>query len=193
MEVQLCGLTPASLAQVKAHLDSFLSEECVSQLVPSSHLGLLLEPEKEAIVALSRKNQVQVLVAASQDGVTISGKKEDVLDSVLQIKDFLQKAKDRESRAEEESRLRKTVRWEVGDGDVWRELDSSLSYDLKLAYHGKKGSFTYTHQGDTYKVDLQTMQQKDGRGRSSSIKRTLRADGDIGREVKRFSHLRVFV
>ncbi|XP_062313703.1 protein mono-ADP-ribosyltransferase PARP14 isoform X2 [Osmerus eperlanus] len=179
MEVQVCGLTPASLAQVKAHLDSFLSEECVSQLVPSSHLGLLLEPEKEAIVALSRKNQVQFLVTASQDGVTVSGKKEDVLDSVLQIKDFLQKAKDRESRAEEESRLRKTVRWEVGEGEVWRELDSSLSYDLELAYHRKKGSFTYTHQGETYKVDLKLMQQKDSRGRSSSVKRTLRADGDI--------------
>ncbi|XP_041724440.2 protein mono-ADP-ribosyltransferase PARP14 [Coregonus clupeaformis] len=177
MEVVVYGPSPASLTKVKKLLDELISEECISQDVPSCHLPLLLEAQKEAIVALSQKNQVCVLVA-SPDKMTVSGKKDDVLSAVLQIKDYLQGARDRESREGEEKRLRETVRWEAGEGETWGELDCSLSYDLELAFHRKENSFKYNHQGETFTVDLKDMQQTDSKGTITRVKRSLVADSD---------------
>uniref|UniRef100_A0AAY5KJC8 Poly [ADP-ribose] polymerase n=1 Tax=Esox lucius TaxID=8010 RepID=A0AAY5KJC8_ESOLU len=134
MEAEVYGLSPASLAQVKKLLDDLISEECISQDLPSSHLSFLLEPQKKAIVALSRKEQVRIQVA-SPDKLTVSGKKDDVLYSILQIKDYLQEARDRKSRESEEKRMRETVRWKTWEGQTWVELDQSLNYDLEMAFH----------------------------------------------------------
>uniref|UniRef100_A0A4W5QIH1 Poly [ADP-ribose] polymerase n=1 Tax=Hucho hucho TaxID=62062 RepID=A0A4W5QIH1_9TELE len=177
MEAVAYGPSPASLTKVKKLLDELISEECISQDLVSSHLPLLLEAQKEAIVALSQKNQVHVLVA-SPDKMTISGKKDDVLSAVLQIKDYLQGARDRESREGEEKRLRETVRWEAGEGETWGELDCSLSYDLELAFHRKEKRFKYNHQGETFTVDLKDMQQTDSKGTITRVKRSLVADSD---------------
>ncbi|XP_031662203.1 uncharacterized protein LOC109871402 isoform X3 [Oncorhynchus kisutch] len=177
MEAVVYGPSPASLTKVKKLLDELISEECISQDLLSSHLPLLLEAQKEAIVALSQKNQVHVLVA-SPDKMTISGKKDDVFSAVLQIKDYLQGARDRESREGEEKRLRETVRWEAGEGETWGELDCSLSYDLELAFHKKEKLFKYNHQGETFTVDLKDMQQTDSKGTITRVKRSLVADSE---------------
>ncbi|CDQ69550.1 unnamed protein product [Oncorhynchus mykiss] len=177
MEAVVYGPSPASLTKVKKLLDELISEECISQDILSSHLPLLLEAQKEAIVALSQKNQVHVLVA-SPDKMTISGKKDDVLSAVLHIKDYLQGARDRESREGEEKRLRETVRWEAGEGETWGELDCSLSYDLELAFHKKEKLFKYNHQGETFTVDLKDMQQTDSKGTITRVKRSLVADSE---------------
>nr|XP_046225291.1 uncharacterized protein LOC124048492 isoform X1 [Oncorhynchus gorbuscha] len=177
MEAVVYGPSPASLTKVKKLLDELISEECISQDLLSSHLPLLLEAQKEAIVALSQKNQVHVLVA-SPDKMIISGKKDDVLSAVLQIKDYLQGARDRETREGEENRLRETVRWEAGEGETWGELDCSLSYDLELAFHKKEKLFKYNHQGETFTVDLKDMQQTDSKGTITRVKRSLVADSE---------------
>ncbi|XP_035630002.1 uncharacterized protein parp14rs3 isoform X2 [Oncorhynchus keta] len=177
MEAVVYGPSPASLTKVKKLLDELISEECISQDLLSSHLPLLLEAQKEAIVALSQKNQVHVLVA-SPDKMTISGKKDDVFSAVLQIKDYLQGARDRESREGEENRLRETVRWEAGEGETWGELDCSLSYDLELAFHKKEKLFKYNHQGETFTVDLKDMQQTDSKGTITRVKRSLVVDSE---------------
>ncbi|KAK6310022.1 hypothetical protein J4Q44_G00199030 [Coregonus suidteri] len=177
METEVYGPSPASLAQVKKLLDKLVSEECISQDLPSSHLPLLLEPQKQAIVALSQKNQVRVLVA-SPNKVTVSGKKDNVFSVVLQIRDYLLGARDRESREGEEKRMWETVRWEAGEGEAWGELDQSLSYDLELAVHRKDKSFKYNHQGETFTVDLSRMQQTDSKGTITRVKRSLVADSD---------------
>ncbi|XP_031657998.1 uncharacterized protein LOC109867464 [Oncorhynchus kisutch] len=177
MEAEVYGSSPASLAQVKKLLDELVSEECISQDLPSSHLPLLLEPQKQAIVALSQNNQVRVLVA-SPNKVTVSGKKDNVFSAVLQIRDYLLGARDRDNREGEEKRMRETVRWEAGEGEVWGELDQSLSYDLELACHRKDNSFKYNHQGETFTVDLSRMQQTDSKGTITRVKRSLVADSD---------------
>uniref|UniRef100_UPI003AADD9EC uncharacterized protein parp14rs3 isoform X1 n=1 Tax=Centroberyx gerrardi TaxID=166262 RepID=UPI003AADD9EC len=177
MEVEVFGCSATSLAQVKKMMDSLLSEECYSQDLTSSQLPSLLEPEKQAIVDQSQKNQVCVLVSG-QDRVTVSGKRDDVLAMVLQINDFLQKAKERESREGEERRLREMVRWETGEGESWGELNQSISLDLEHALHDKRQSISYSHQGETYTVDLKNMQRRDSKGTIMRIKRTLKADSD---------------
>ncbi|KAM4609213.1 protein mono-ADP-ribosyltransferase PARP14 [Polymixia lowei] len=177
VEAEVFGFSAASLAQVKKIMDDCVSEECHSEDVTSSQLPRLLEPEKQAIVDLSQKNQVCVLVSA-QDKATISGKKDDVLATVLQIQNFLQKAKERESREGEEKRLRDTLQWEVGEGETWADLNQSISLDLEQAFHDKRQSISYDHQGETYTVDLKSMQRVDRKGTITRVKRTLKADSD---------------
>ncbi|KAM3862355.1 protein mono-ADP-ribosyltransferase PARP14 [Diretmus argenteus] len=177
MEAEVFGCSAASLAQVKKLMDDMVSEECYSQDLTSRQLSLLQEPEKQAIVDLSQKNQVCILVSA-QNRATVSGKRDDVLATVLHINDFLQKAKERESREGEERRLRETVRWEAGEGEAWGELDQSISLDLEQALHDKRQSLSYSHQGEMYTVDLRNFQQKDPKGTITRLKRTLRADSD---------------
>lgn len=179
MKIELYGTSLAELAKVKAFLDNLISEECFSEDIQSSHLSSLPEAEKQDIVALSQSNQVHVHVA-SADKLTVSGKKDDVLDAVLKISSFLQEAKDRELQEEEEKRLGKTLRWEVAKGELWVPLDSSISYKMELAFHRKEPTFTYQKKGATYTVNFKEMKRADSKGQSCRVKRTLLGDSETG-------------
>ncbi|KAI4884954.1 hypothetical protein NFI96_026799, partial [Prochilodus magdalenae] len=175
--VEVYGTSPADLAKVKKLLDDLISEECTSRDVQSPYLASIQEADKEAIVALSKNNQVQILVASS-DKLTVSGKKDDVLDTVLNISTFIQAAKEREALESEKRRLRETLCWEVAKGESWIPLDSSISYQLELAFHKKEESFTYEEDGEVYTVDFKELRRENSRGQSWKIKRTLIGDPD---------------
>ncbi|XP_036430878.1 protein mono-ADP-ribosyltransferase PARP14-like [Colossoma macropomum] len=177
MTVEVYGTSPADLAKVKKLLDDLISEECTSRDVRSSYLTNLQEADKEAIVTLSKNNQVHILVSSS-DRLTVSGKKDDVLDTVLNISSFIQAAKEREAQESEIKRLSETLCWEVAEGEEWVPLDSSISYQLELAFHKKEQSFTYEVEGEVYTVDLKELTQENSSGKSCRIKRTLIGDSD---------------
>ncbi|KAK1797640.1 hypothetical protein P4O66_008005, partial [Electrophorus voltai] len=175
--VEVYGLSSVDLAKTKKFLEDLISEECTSKEIQSSHLASLPKAEKEAIVALSQSNQVCVLVAAP-DKLTVSGKKDDVLDAVLKINNFLQAARDRETQKGEERRLRETLCWEKAEGDAWVSLESSISYQLELAFHKKEQMLTYQEKGDTYTVDFKEMKVVNIKGNTCRIKRTLLGDSE---------------
>ncbi|KAL1267282.1 hypothetical protein QQF64_032645 [Cirrhinus molitorella] len=177
MAVDVYGTSPTNLAKVKKLLDELVSEECTSKDVQSNNVADLPEADKKAIVALSRANQVSVLVTGS-DKLTLSGKKEDVLDAVLKIKDFIREARDREVREGEVKRLRETLCWEVVRGERWESLEPGISYDIELAFHRKQKSFQYQEKGETYTVDFNEMKLTNSKKVSCRIKRTLLGDSD---------------
>ncbi|KAI2647983.1 Protein mono-ADP-ribosyltransferase PARP14 [Labeo rohita] len=177
MAVDVYGTSPTNLAKVKKLLDELVSEERISKDVQSSHVTDLLEADKKAIVALSRANQVSVLVTSS-DTLTLSGKKDDVLDAVLKINGFIQEARDREMREGEVKRLRETLCWEVVRGERWESLEPSISYDIELAFHRKQKSFQYQEKGETYTVDFNDLKVTNSKRESCRIKRTLLGDSD---------------
>lgn len=179
MSVDVYGTSHTNLAEVKRHLDELISDECISKDVQSRHIADLLETDKKAIVSLSRTNQVSVLVT-SLDKLTVSGKKDDVLDAVLKINGFIQAARDREMRAGEVKRLRETLCWERARGDLWEPLDPAVSYDIELAYHTKQKSFQYQENGESYTVDFSEKKLTNSKQESCRIKRTLLGDSDTG-------------
>uniref|UniRef100_A0A3B4ENF2 Poly [ADP-ribose] polymerase n=1 Tax=Pygocentrus nattereri TaxID=42514 RepID=A0A3B4ENF2_PYGNA len=182
MTVEVYGTSPAGLAIVKKLLDDLISEECTSRDVQSSYLANLQEADREAIVTLSKNNQVRILVSSS-DKLTVSGKKEDVLDTVLNISSFIQTAKEREARESEMKRLSETLCWEVAEEEEWVPLDSSISYQLELAFHKKEQNFTYNEKGEVYTVDLKELTKRNSRGKSCRIRRTLIGDSDTGKNL----------
>ncbi|KAI4884956.1 hypothetical protein NFI96_026801, partial [Prochilodus magdalenae] len=175
--VEVYGTSPADLAKVKKLLDDLMSEECTSRDFQSTYLASIQEADKEAIVALGKNNQVDI-VMASPDTITVSGKKDDVLDTVLNISTFIQAAKEREAQESEKRRLRETLCWEVAEGESWVALDSDISYQLELAFHKKEESFTYEEEGEVYTVDFKELRRENSRGQSWKIKRTLIGDPD---------------
>ncbi|KAI4884953.1 hypothetical protein NFI96_026798, partial [Prochilodus magdalenae] len=175
--VEVYGTSAADLAKVKKLLDDLISEECTSKDVQSTYLANLQEADKEAIVTLSQKNQVQILVASS-DKLTVSGKKDDVLDTVLNISTFIQEAKEREAQESEKRRLRETLCWEVAGGESWVPLDSSISYQLELAFHKKQESFTYEEDEEVYTVNFRSLIRQSKRGITWRMKRTPIGDSD---------------
>ncbi|KAK2850446.1 hypothetical protein Q7C36_009229 [Tachysurus vachellii] len=175
--VELCGTSSTDIAKVKKFLDDLVSEECTSKDVQSDHIASFPEADKKAIVELSRSNQVRVLVAA-KDKLIVSGKKDDVLDTVLNINKFLQSARDSQIREGEERRLSKTLRWDVAEGESWRPLNSSISYELELAFDKKENTFTYQDKGETFTVDFKKMIRVSTKGKTCTLKRTLLADSD---------------
>ncbi|XP_073701331.1 protein mono-ADP-ribosyltransferase PARP14 [Garra rufa] len=177
MAVEVYGTSPTNLAKVKKLLDELVSEECSSKDVPSSHIADLPEKDKKAIVTLSRANQVSVLVSGS-DKLTVSGKKDDVLDAVLKISTFLQEARDRETREGEVKRLKETLCWEVVRGERWESLEAGISYDIELAFHRKMKSFQYQEKGESYTVDFNEMKLTNSKQETCRIKRTLLGDSD---------------
>ncbi|KAJ8393744.1 hypothetical protein AAFF_G00056590 [Aldrovandia affinis] len=176
MVADVYGVSINTLAQVKRCLGDLVAEECTSQDVVAEHLHLLSEADVRAIVTASQRDQVSVRLL--QGKLTVSGKRDDVLSAVLQIKDCLQSARDRESREREEGRIWKTVRWEVGTSDAWSALGRSVNYSLELAFHNKDRECVYQHRGDSFTVDLKKLEQTDSRGNTVRIKRTLLADSD---------------
>ncbi|XP_056145314.1 protein mono-ADP-ribosyltransferase PARP14 isoform X2 [Lampris incognitus] len=177
MHAEVLGCSVTNLAQMKKMMDNQISQEYHSVELPSSQFPLLLEAEKRTIVELSQKNQVCVLLS-TRDKATISGKRDDVLDMVVQIKTLLEEAEKRERRKEEVRRLQETVRWEVREGETWQELDKSVSVDLEHAWLDKRASVNYKHQGKMYTVDLKTMQRRDHKGTITTINRTLKTNSD---------------
>ncbi|XP_067265758.1 protein mono-ADP-ribosyltransferase PARP14-like [Chanodichthys erythropterus] len=177
MSVDVYGMSHTNLAEVKRHLDELISDECISKDVQSRHIADLPETDKKAIVSLSRTNQVSVLVT-SLDMLTVSGKKDDVLDAVLKINGFIQAARDREMRAGEVKRLQETLCWERAGGELWEPLDPAVSYDIELSFHDKQKSFQYQENGESYMVDFSEMKLTNSKQESCRIKRTLMGDSD---------------
>ncbi|XP_017550529.1 uncharacterized protein LOC108425948 [Pygocentrus nattereri] len=177
MTVEVYGTSPAGLANVKKLLDDLISEECTSRDVQSSYLANLQKADRETIVTLSKNNQVRILVSSS-DKLTVSGKKEDVLDTVLNISSFIQTAKEREAQESEMKRLSETLCWEVAEEEEWVPLKSSISFQLELAFHRKEQGFTYEEKGEVYTVDFKMLTRRNSRGKSCRIRRTLIGDSD---------------
>ncbi len=190
MAVDVYGMSPTNLANVKKLLDELVKEECISKDVQSSHIMNIPETDKKAIVTLSRANQISILVTSSEK-LTVSGKRDDVLDAVLKINGFIQEARDREMREGEVKRLRETLCWEVARGERWESLEPSISYDIEMAFHRKEKSFQYQENRETYTVDFNQMEVTNSKQESCRIKRTLLGDSDTGidhnlQEVQRF-------
>ncbi|XP_072542840.1 protein mono-ADP-ribosyltransferase PARP15-like [Salminus brasiliensis] len=175
--VVVYGTSPAGLAKAKKLLNDLISDECFSKDVRSSFLSKLQEAEKEAIVALSRNNQVHILLASS-DKLIVSGKKDDVLDAVLNISTFIQAAKDRETHECEKERLTETVCWEVAKGETWVPLDCNINYQLELAFHRKERNLICEAEGEVYTVNFRSMNWLNSKGKSSRIKRSLIGDSE---------------
>lgn len=182
VEVEVLGCCLSDVEKAKKLLDDLVMSELKPIEIPAPHLHLLLEADKLDIVANSQSLQVCITVMAS-DTVILSGKSDDTLDIARQIEKYLQNAKDRVSRQEEEKRLRKTLRWEVSNGERWTELDQSVSLDLENNLQRKVKSFSYTWQQQTYVVNLDNREQKDGLGNITKLKRTLMADSETGTVV----------
>lgn len=180
--VEIYGKSSTDTAKVRKFLDDLVSEECASMDVQSNHLADFPEADNRTIVALSQSNQVHVLVAA-KDKLIVSGKKDDVLNTVLHVNKLIQAARDRESRDEEERRLSKTLRWEVAEGDTWQPLSSGISFEMELAFHKKEQTFRYQDKGETFTVDFQDMKRENTKGKACKVKRTLFADSDTGNNL----------
>ncbi|KAL2081249.1 hypothetical protein ACEWY4_023102 [Coilia grayii] len=175
MAVEVYSTSPNDLLQVEKMLNDLLSEECGIEEVVSRHLALFSESDKKAMVALSQNREVQIVESAS-DKLTVSGKKDDVLATVVHIKDLLLGVQERETRDSEEKRVRETLKWEVADGEVWKAFDPSISYSIELAFHRKEKKVVLKDQGETYTVDLEQKTCTDSKGNTRCIKRTLLGD-----------------
>ncbi|XP_049341127.1 protein mono-ADP-ribosyltransferase PARP14-like [Astyanax mexicanus] len=175
--VEVYGTSPDSLAKVKKLLDELISEECSSKDVQGKYLANLKDADKEAIVRLSKENEVHVLVVSSEK-LTVSGKKDNVLNAVLNISTIIQEAKDRDTHEFEKRRLSQTLCWQVAEGDSWVPLDSDISYKLELAFHKKEQVFTYEQEGEVYTVDFKELIRRNQKRMPCRIRRTLIGDSD---------------
>ncbi|XP_061089955.1 protein mono-ADP-ribosyltransferase PARP14-like [Conger conger] len=176
MVAEVYGASVANLAQVKKCLDDLISEECTSQDVVDNYLHLLAEKDKQDIVETSQKHQVHISML--QNRLTVSGKREDVLFVIMQIKDSLQRARERESQKREERRIWQTVRWEVGRSNAWKGLKKQINYELELAFHRKVKFYTYQNEKGRFTVDFEKMEQRDSGGQINRIKRTPLSDSE---------------
>ncbi|XP_061089956.1 protein mono-ADP-ribosyltransferase PARP14-like [Conger conger] len=176
MVAEVYGASVANLAQVKKCLDDLISEECTSQDVVDNYLHLLAEKDKQDIVETSQRHQVHISML--QNRLTVSGKREDVLFVVMQIKDSLQRARERESQKREERRIWQTVRWMLGRSDTWKGLKKQINCELELAFHRKDKFYTYQNEKGRFMVDFEKMEQRDSGGQISRIKRTPLSDSE---------------
>ncbi|XP_061089952.1 protein mono-ADP-ribosyltransferase PARP14-like [Conger conger] len=176
MVAEVYGASVANLAQVKKCLDDLISEECTSQDVVDNHLHLLAEKDKQDIVETSQRHQVHISMLKNR--LTVSGKREDVLFVIMQIKDYLQRTQERESQKREERRIWQTVRWKLGRSDAWTGLKKQINCELELAFHKKDKFYTYQNEKGKFAVDFEKMEQTDSRGQISRIKRTPFSDSE---------------
>ncbi|XP_066543456.1 poly(ADP-ribose) polymerase family member 14-related sequence 3 isoform X2 [Amia ocellicauda] len=170
MTVEVYGTAKESITQVKKCIEDLVRGECTSQDVDAKYADHFLEVEKQEIAGLTQKHQVRIEVGPSK--MTVTGKKDDVLTAVLEINGFMQKAKDRESRKEEQERMKNIVQWEAVKSEKPKPLSSDINYELELAYQKKEKTYVYTWHGESFTIDFEKMQQTGSKGRVMKIKRT---------------------
>lgn len=179
MSVEVYSTSANDLQQVEKMLNDLLSEECYTQEVTSKHLALFSEQDMKAMVALGQTKEVQIL-QSGHDKLTVSGKKDDVLTTAVDIQELLLQVQERATREREEKRAYETVQWQMADDEVWKPLSSSVSYDIELAHHRKEKEVVLKGQKDTYTVDLVKKTCTDSKGTTRRIKRSLLGDSDTG-------------
>ncbi|XP_063069030.1 protein mono-ADP-ribosyltransferase PARP14-like [Engraulis encrasicolus] len=177
MSVEVYSTSANDLQQVEKMLNDLLSEECYTQEVTSKHLALFSEQDMKAMVALGQTKEVQIL-QSGHDKLTVSGKKDDVLTTAVDIQELLLQVQERATREREEKRAYETVQWEVADDEVWKPLSPIDSYDIELAHHRKEKEVVLKGQKDTYTVDLVKKTCTDSKGTTRRIKRSLLGDSD---------------
>ncbi|XP_063070156.1 protein mono-ADP-ribosyltransferase PARP14-like [Engraulis encrasicolus] len=177
MSVEVYSTSANDLQRVEKMLNDLLSEECYTQEVTSKHLALFSEQDMKAMVARGQKKEVQIL-QSGHDKLTVSGKKDDVLTTAVDIQELLLQVQERATREREETRAYETVQWQMADDEVWKPLSSSVSYDIELAHHRKEKKVVLKGQNDTYTVDLVKKTCTDSKGTTRRIKRSLLGDSD---------------
>lgn len=179
MSVEVYSTSANDLQQVEKMLNDLLSEECYTQEVTSKHLALFSEQDMKAMVARSQKKEVQIL-QSGHDKLTVSGKKDDVLTTAVDIQELLLQVQERATREREEKRAYETLKWEVADDVDWKPLPSSISYDIELAHHRNEKKVVLKDKKETYSVDLVKKTCTDSKGTTRRIKRSLLGDSDTG-------------
>uniref|UniRef100_A0A8C4SF24 Poly [ADP-ribose] polymerase n=1 Tax=Erpetoichthys calabaricus TaxID=27687 RepID=A0A8C4SF24_ERPCA len=173
--VEVYGRNKDDLSKVSKCIDDLIREECCTNHLDSEYIRHLLGSEQQEILTMSEKKQIEVDIQASK--ISVTGKRDDVLEAVVTISKFLQNAKEREARRQEEERIQKIVQWETV-GKKEKVVESSINYDLELAYQKKEKSFTYVRKGKPYNVDLEKMIQTNAKGRVKRIRRVPLTDPD---------------
>ncbi|XP_056322010.1 protein mono-ADP-ribosyltransferase PARP14-like isoform X2 [Danio aesculapii] len=177
MEMEVYGTSRTQLAEVTSLLDDLLSEESERKDLQSRHITDLTESDAEAVVSLSRAMQVRVQME-SLEQLTVSGRREEVLEAALKISLLLQEAQERAARRAAVQRLQDTLSWELLAGERWTPIDPSVSYDIELAFHSQQKSFQFQQDGDTLTVDFSHMELRSSTQETARIKRSLRGDSD---------------
>lgn len=177
MEMEVYGTSGTQLAEVKSLLDDLLSEESESKDLQSRHIADLTESDAEAVVKLSRAGQVRVQME-SLEQLTVSGRREEVLEAALKISLLLQEAQERAARGAAVQRLRDILSWEKLTGERWTPLDPSVSYDMELAFHRQQKSFQFQQDGEMFTVDFSRMELHCSAQETTRVRRSLRGDSD---------------
>ncbi|XP_073769497.1 protein mono-ADP-ribosyltransferase PARP14 isoform X4 [Danio rerio] len=177
MEMEVYGTSRTQLAEVKSLLDDLLSEESESKDLQSRHIADLTESDAEAVVKLSRAGQVRVQME-SLEQLTVSGRREEVLEAALKISLLLQEAQERAARGAAVQRLRDILSWEKLTGERWTPLDPSVSYDMELAFHRQQKSFQFQQDGEMFTVDFSCMELRCSAQETTRVRRSLRGDSD---------------
>ncbi|MGH0151153.1 UNVERIFIED_CONTAM: hypothetical protein FKN15_042096 [Acipenser sinensis] len=174
--VEVYSTSKDGISKVKECIKDLIAEECSSSDIDSEHISHLLDAERQQMAQLCEKQQIQLEIG--QRKITVSGKRDDVLTAALTINKLIQNAKERDGRKQEEKRMKKTVRWEMFIHGKPKALGSRINYELEVAYHKKEKTYVYSHNGESYTVDMGKMQQADQKGNVIKIKRMPLTDSD---------------
>ncbi|MGH0128784.1 UNVERIFIED_CONTAM: hypothetical protein FKN15_046596 [Acipenser sinensis] len=174
--VEVYSTSKDGISKVKECIKDLIAEECSSSDIDSEHISHLLDAERQQMAQLCEKQQIQLEIG--QRKITVSGKRDDVLTAALTINKLIQNAKERDGRKQEEKRMKKTVRWEMFIHGKPKALGSRINYELEVAYHKKEKTYVYSHNGESYTVDMGKMQQADQKGNVIKIKRMPLTDSE---------------
>ncbi|XP_033862092.3 protein mono-ADP-ribosyltransferase PARP14-like [Acipenser ruthenus] len=174
--VEVYSTSKDGISKVKECIKDLIAEECSSSDIDSEHISHLLDAERQQIAQLCEKQQIQLEIG--QRKITVSGKRDDVLTAALTTNKLIQNAKERDGRKQEEKRMKKTVRWEIFIHGKPKALGSRINYELEVAYHKKEKTYVYSHDGESYTVDMGKMQQADQKGNVIKIKRMPLTDSE---------------
>ncbi|MGH0139675.1 UNVERIFIED_CONTAM: hypothetical protein FKN15_069913 [Acipenser sinensis] len=176
LPVEVYSTSKDGISKVKECIKDLIAEECSSSDIDSEHISHLLDAERQQMAQLCEKQQIQLEIG--QRKITVSGKRDDVLTAALTINKLIQNAKERDGRKQEEKRMKKTVRWEMFIHGKPKALGSRINYELEVAYHKKEKTYVYSHNGESYTVDMGKMQQADQKGNVIKIKRMPLTDSE---------------
>ncbi|NWU18751.1 PAR14 polymerase, partial [Cephalopterus ornatus] len=178
---QICGESQDNVEAAESWIKDLILKEQSETTISNELIGSFDERQIAALADLQRRKHVTIQLdnKLSPPVINISGISRDVWFVLVEIQTMIQKMKDAEEEQLKAELLSSLVEWRyLGSNDTFVAFDKQTNMQLEDAKLAKKPYLNVKINKKNYKVDLNTLQAHDNQGKTITIQRVSKTEGE---------------
>ncbi|NWT00326.1 PAR14 polymerase, partial [Mionectes macconnelli] len=179
---QICGENQKNVDAAESWIKNLILKEQSETTIKNELIESFDERQIAALADLQRRKHVTIQLdnKLSPPEITISGISRDVWFVLVEIQTMIQKLKDTQEEQSKAQLLSNLVEWRyLGSNDTFVAFDKWTNMQLEDAKLAKKPYLNVEINKKNYKVDLNTLQARDNQGKTITIQRVSKGEGEL--------------